>query len=40
MGFGVQIFFIGVAALYIGKIYRETKRRPLYSIKELTNVFP
>jgi dolichol-phosphate mannosyltransferase len=38
MGFGVQIFFIGVAALYIGKIYRETKHRPLYSIKELTNI--
>lgn len=40
MGFGMQIFFIGVAALYIGKIYRETKRRPLYSIRELTNIHP
>lgn len=40
MGFGMQIFFIGIAALYIGKIYRETKRRPLYSIKELTNIPP
>lgn len=39
-GFGLQIFFIGVAALYIGKIYKETKRRPLYSIRDLTNIHP
>jgi len=38
MGFGVQLFFIGIAALYIGKIYNETKRRPLYSIREATNI--
>lgn len=38
LGFGMQLFFIGVAALYIGKIYRETKRRPLFSIRELTNI--
>lgn len=37
-GLGVQLFFIGIAALYIGRIYRETKHRPLYSVKELTNL--
>lgn len=40
LGFGVQLFFIGIAALYIGRIYREAKRRPLYSVKELTNLDP
>jgi dolichol-phosphate mannosyltransferase len=34
------LFFIGIAALYIGRIYRETKGRPLYSVKELTNLDP
>jgi len=38
LGFGLQIFFVGVAALYVGKIYKETKRRPLYAISELTNI--
>jgi len=37
-GFGLQLFFIGVAALYIGKIYKESKRRPLFSIKDYTNI--
>jgi dolichol-phosphate mannosyltransferase len=37
-GFGMQLFFIGIAALYIGKIYRESKHRPLYSIREATNL--
>ncbi|GAA3621335.1 glycosyltransferase family 2 protein [Flavivirga jejuensis] len=35
---GVQLFFIGIAALYVGKIYKESKGRPLFSIKELTNL--
>ena len=35
---GIQLFFIGIAALYIGKIYKETKGRPLFSIKEKTNL--
>lgn len=35
---GIQIFFTGIAALYIGKIYKESKRRPLFSIKEYTNI--
>ncbi|HEY1047344.1 MAG TPA: glycosyltransferase family 2 protein [Bacteroidia bacterium] len=35
---GIQLFFIGIAAIYIGKIYKESKGRPLYSIKEYTNL--
>ncbi|MDC7995699.1 glycosyltransferase family 2 protein [Altibacter sp. HG106] len=35
---GILLFFIGIAALYIGKIYKESKSRPLFSIKELTNI--
>lgn len=38
LGFGIQLFFIGIAAIYIGKIYKESKRRPLYSIKDMTNL--
>jgi len=37
-GFGIQLFFIGIVALYIGKIYKESKRRPLFSIKTITNL--
>ncbi len=37
LGSGLQLFFIGIAALYIGRIYKETKGRPLYSIIETTN---
>ncbi len=37
---GILLFFIGIAALYIGKIYKESKGRPLFSIKELTNIEP
>ena len=36
-GFGLQLFFIGIAALYIGKIYKESKSRPLFSVKNTTN---
>ncbi len=35
---GIQLFFIGIAALYIGKVYKESKARPLFSFKELTNL--
>lgn len=31
---GIQLFSIGVIGLYLSKIYLETKRRPLYIIKE------
>jgi dolichol-phosphate mannosyltransferase len=37
-GFGVQLFFTGIAALYIGRIYKEVKQRPLFSIKNLRNL--
>ncbi|MEM7186727.1 MAG: glycosyltransferase family 2 protein [Bacteroidota bacterium] len=35
---GLQLFFIGIAALYIGKVYKESKGRPLFSVMELTNL--
>ncbi len=35
---GLQIFFIGIAAMYIGRVYKETKNRPLYSVKNTTNI--
>ena len=37
LGSGLQLFFIGIAAIYIGRTYKESKRRPLFSVKELTN---
>ncbi len=36
-GFGIQIFFFGIIGVYVGNIYRESKRRPLFSVRELTN---
>lgn len=38
LAFGAQLFFLGIIALYVGRIYRETKGRPLYSIRSLTNL--
>lgn len=35
---GIQLFFMGIMAIYIGRIYKESKGRPLFSIKELTNL--
>jgi dolichol-phosphate mannosyltransferase len=37
-GFGLQTFFLGIIGKYVGNIYLETKRRPLFSIKRLYNV--
>jgi polyisoprenyl-phosphate glycosyltransferase len=34
----VQLLMIGVLGEYIGRIYEEVKRRPLYVVKDLTNV--
>ena len=31
---GVQIFFLGIIGEYLGRIFNETKHRPLYLIKE------
>ncbi|MFD2564529.1 MULTISPECIES: glycosyltransferase family 2 protein [Aquimarina] len=38
LSLGIQLFFIGLLALYIGRIYRESKSRPLFSIKDTTNI--
>lgn len=38
LSLGLQLFFTGIAAIYIGKIYRESKGRPLFSVKETTNL--
>jgi glycosyltransferase involved in cell wall biosynthesis len=38
LGFGLQLFFIGIAAIYIGRTYKEVKKRPLFSIKQTTNI--
>lgn len=35
---GIQLFFMGIIALYVGRIYKETKGRPLFSIKGFTNI--
>ncbi|MCR5302029.1 MAG: glycosyltransferase family 2 protein [Lachnospiraceae bacterium] len=34
---GITMMFLGVIGLYIGKIFNETKNRPLYVIKESRN---
>lgn len=38
IGFGLQLFFIGIISLYVGRIYKEVKQRPLYSIKDKINL--
>lgn len=35
---GLQLSILGIIGLYIGKIFMQGKRRPLYIIKELNNV--
>ena len=34
---GVQLFCIGIMGLYLSKTYLETKKRPIYIIKETEN---
>ncbi len=38
LGIGLQLFFLGIVSLYIGRIYKETKNRPLFSVKEFVNI--
>ncbi len=38
LSLGLNLFFIGIAAIYIGKIYKETKKRPLFSVKNTINI--
>ena len=35
---GIQLFSIGIVGIYISKIYREVKGRPLYVIESTTNI--
>ena len=35
---GIQLFSIGIVGIYIGKIYREVKRRPLFIVQDLINL--
>lgn len=35
---GIQLVFLGIAGEYIGKVYMEVKRRPLFIIKEKFNM--
>ena len=35
---GVQIFCIGVVGIYVGKTFAETKKRPLYFIRDAVNI--
>lgn len=35
---GIQLFSIGIVGVYISKIYREVKGRPLFIVQELINI--
>jgi len=35
---GIQLVFIGIIGEYIGKIYLETKNRPIYIVKDTLNI--
>jgi polyisoprenyl-phosphate glycosyltransferase len=37
-GFGLQILVTGIVGLYVGRTYQESKRRPIYSVKDVTNI--
>jgi len=37
LGSGLNLFFMGILGLYVGKLYREAKQRPIFSVKGLHN---
>ncbi|MCG2611260.1 glycosyltransferase family 2 protein [Flavobacterium sp. SM15] len=38
IGFGIQLFFLGIVSLYVGRIYKEVKCRPVFSVKNKVNL--
>ncbi len=36
-GIGLQLFVLGIIGKYVGNIYKESKRRPLFSVKKFHN---
>ena len=34
---GIQLLSIGVLGEYVGRVYRETKQRPLYVVEEIVD---
>jgi len=37
---GVQLFFLGIIGEYLGRVFNETKKRPLYLIQEHLEALP
>ena len=40
LGFSAQLLMTGILGEYVGRIYEEVKRRPLYTVGELLNLSP
>lgn len=37
-GFGLNLLFVGILGVYVGRIYGEVKQRPLFAIRQVHNV--